>query len=36
MHSVVLMMESILNTIIEESSANDGEHTEHYNRGEQC
>ena len=24
------MMESILNTIIEESSANDGEHTEHY------
>ena len=30
----MLMMESILNTIIEESSANDGEHTEHYNRGE--
>ena len=30
------MMESILNTIIEEGSANDGEHTEHYNRGEQC
>ena len=32
----MLMMDSILNTIIEESSANDGEHTEHYNRGEQC
>ena len=32
----MLMMESILNTIIEESSANDGEHTEHYNRGEHC
>ena len=32
----MLMMESILNTIIEESSANDGEHTEHYNRREQC
>ena len=30
------MMESILNTIIEESSANDGGHTKHYNRGEQC
>ena len=30
----MLMMETILNTIIEESSANDGEHTEHYNRGE--
>ena len=30
----MLMMESILNTIIEESIANDGEHTEHYNRGE--
>ena len=30
----MLMMESILNTIIEESSANNGEHTEHYNRGE--
>ena len=30
----MLMMESILNTIIGESSANDGEHTEHYNRGE--
>ena len=30
----MLMMESILNTIIEESSANDGEHTEHFNRGE--
>ena len=30
------MVESILNTIIEESSANGGEHTEHYNRGEQC
>ena len=30
----MLMMESILNTIIEESSANDGEHTKHYNRGE--
>ena len=30
----MLMMENILNTIIEESSANDGEHTEHYNRGE--
>ena len=30
----MLMMESILNTIIEESSANDGEHTERYNRGE--
>ena len=30
----MLMMESILNTIIEESSANGGEHTEHYNRGE--
>ena len=30
----MLMMESILNTIIDESSANDGEHTEHYNRGE--
>ena len=29
----MLMMESILNTIIEESSANGGEHTEHYNRG---
>ena len=32
----MLMMESILNTIVEESSANDGEHTEHYNRVEQC
>ena len=30
----MLMVESILNTIIEESSANDGEHTELYNRGE--
>ena len=30
------MVESTLNTIIEESSANEGEHTEHYNRGEQC
>ena len=30
----MLMVESTLNTIIEESSANDGEHTEHYNRGE--
>ena len=30
----MLMMENILNTIIEESSANDGEHTEHYSRGE--
>ena len=30
------MVESTLNTIIEESSANGGEHTEHYNRGEQC
>ena len=30
----MLMVESILNTIIEESSANGGEHTEHYNRGE--
>ena len=29
----MLMMESTLNTIIEESSANEGEHTEHYNRG---